>query len=334
MSDYLSRKKKFEKLSKKMTEDLKPIFDRLIKKSDDYVESHNAIDTTEYNPACGITKRIEPLTPEEVNEYERAVETTANAIKDDPFKYKEISGQAQIAEEPEYGEGKGTDKGRVRLKKLPFPSWLRDIKSSVKDYFDAEKGRTGMDYEEAVKGVIRKAKGKIIDENNALYVLLDTSGSMWGYTDAYGNPLLKIFSSHFPAIANEYKGQIWMVDDAPKGIPIPNENILELEDFTKDTDIVISGGGGTSFWGAFEQVKAIEHKMKKQNSDAKVTLMVLTDMGVDLGTYPELIPESVIFVTLQSVIDSNYTPIKLAKKYIDEMPDTRKLIGIDAKEKM
>ena len=331
---YQSKKKKYEDLSKKMSEDLKPIFDRLMKKSDDYIDNHNAVDTSEYNPACGITKRIEPLTPEEVNEYERAVETVANAIKEDPFKYKELEGQYKIAEEPEYGEGKGSDKTRVRMKKLPFPSWLKDIRSSVKNYLDAEKGRTGMDYEEAVKGVIRKAKGKIVDENNALYVLLDTSGSMWAYTDAYGNPLLKVFTSHFPTIADEYKGQIWMVDDAPKDMPIPNESILELEDFTKDTDIVITGGGGTSFWGAFQQVKAIEYKMKKNNPDAKVTLIVLTDMGVDLDSYPELIPESVIFVTLQSVIDSGWSSIRTAKKYVDESPKTRKLIGIDAKEQM
>lgn len=324
------KKEKYKEISENMAKDLKPIFDRLVKKSDDYIESHNSVDTEEYAPSCGITKRLPPLTPEQKNDLERQIDITKNTIKENPDDYPEISTMMNTGK-PEAGSGKGANVGHVRIKKMPFPQWLDDLESNVNDYLNPKKGRKGMDYEAAVSGRIRKAKEKLITHENSLYVLMDTSGSMWSYTDRYGNPLLKVFTSFFPTIAEKYKGQVWFVDDAPKGTDIPMQDIIELEDFKSTTKVPIKGGGGTSFWGAFEVFKKKELAIQEQNPDAKVAMIVLSDMGVDLQTHPHLIPEHCIFVTVSSVGD--YT-IDKVKKVVDAKPDTRKLIIIDTKEKI
>ena len=318
-------------VSNEMSKDLKHIFERLNKKSDDYIKEHNSVNTDVYAPPCGITKRIEPLTPSELNDLERQVEITKTTIKDNPDDYNEIKGMMPVGDKTEAGSGRGSDAGKVRIKKMPFPKWLEDIESNVSNYLNPKKGRKGMDYEAAISGRIRKAKEKLIVNNNSLYVILDTSGSMNSYTDKHGNSLLKVFSSFFPTIAEKYKGQIWMVDDAPKDAPIPLQNTLELEDFKTDTQIVIRGGGGTSFWGAFQIVKKKELEIKEIDPDGKVMLIVLSDMGVDVSTYPQLIPESVIFVTVDSV--SKYDKAQI-KEVVDAKPDTRKLISIDTGKKM
>lgn len=329
---YDDKLEEFLRAGDEMSADLKPIFDRLVKKSDDYIEEHNSVTTAEYAPTCGITKRLEPLTPEEINDLERQIEITKNSIKENPDDYDDIKAVMPVGDRTEWGEGKGGQHlGKVRVKRMPFPKWLEDIETNVSNYLNPKKGRKGMDYEAAIAGRIRKAKEKLIVNNNSLYVLLDTSGSMSYYSDKYGNPLMKVFGSFFPTIAQKYKGQIWMVDDAPINDPIPVANTLELSDFKNEHQFVPTGGGGTSFWGAFQIVKRKERELRKINPDAKVMLIVLSDMGVDLQSHPHLIPESVIFVTVDTI---NEWTMDRVKEVVNEKPDTRKLITIDTGERI
>jgi hypothetical protein len=328
---YEDKLEEYVDVSNDMSKDLKHIFDRLTKKSDDYIKDHNTVDTDVYAPTCGITKRIEPLSPAELNELERQIEITKTTIKDNPDDYAEIKGMMPVGNRTVAGEGRGSNKGMVRIKKMPFPQWMESIDSNVQNYLNPKKGRKGMDYEAAISGRIRKAKEKLIVQDNSLYVILDTSGSMEGYTDKYGNPLLKVFSSFFPTIAERYKGQIWMVDDAPKDTPIPLQNTLEIEDFKTQTQLVTTGGGGTSFWGAFQIVKKKEIEVKEKNPDAKVMVIVFSDMGVDVTHYPQLLPESILFVTVDSISQYDKNQIK---EVVDAAPETRKLISIDTNKKM
>ena len=58
---FQRKKEEYIETCKDMARDLKPIFDRLIDKSDEYIEENNSVDMTEYVPSCGITKRLPSL---------------------------------------------------------------------------------------------------------------------------------------------------------------------------------------------------------------------------------------------------------------------------------
>jgi hypothetical protein len=327
---FQRKKEEYIETCKDMARDLKPIFDRLIDKSDEYIEETNSVDMTDYVPSCGITKRLPSLTPEQKNDIERQIDITKTAIRENPEDYPELVGMAS-ASSSQAGTGKGANVGMVRIKKLPFPKWLEDLETNIGGYLAPDKGRKGMDYEAAISGRIRKAKEKVIMENNSLYVLLDTSGSMTYYKDKYGNSILKLFSSFFPTIAEKYSGQIWMVDYAPYNAPIAFQNILELDQFKSSTKIPIMGGGGTSFWGAFQMFQKKEMQIKEKNPEAKVMMVFMSDMEVDLKTYPELIPENLIMVA-PAKLSGNY---KLqAEQVVNASPLTRKLIYFETTGKL
>jgi len=299
--NYEEREKNFKKVSKRLHKKLKPIFDRLVDKQTDYWNEKNPTNWTEYTPPCGITERNKELTEEQVKDLDNVIDQTVTEVLENPLEYNEIQGQVPASQKGQAGEGRGDEHGRVRLVPMDFPKWLKDIKSSLRDFFAAKKGRKGLDYEEIIKGVIRSPKEKVIRRDDALYVFIDTSGSMWSYVDSHGNPLLKLFSSYFPQIAKKYSGEVWFSDYSPYDAPEPITTIVDLKDFRNvdKEDLNIGGYGGTDFWGVWQYFQKKEQEAKKSNSKAKIMMIFFSDMEADFDTYPELIAENVIFVTVK-----------------------------------
>jgi len=324
MMNYEEREEKFKDISKDIHKDLKPIFDRLVDKQTDFWNEQNSTDWDEYIPPCGITERNSDLTEEQIKDLDEVVDQTVSEVMDNPADYDEIRGQVPASEKGQAGQGRGDSHGRVKLAPMEFPEWLEDIESEVKDFYVAKKGRKGLDYEEIIKGVIRKAKQKVIQRDDALYVFIDTSGSMWNYVDQYGTPILKLFSSYFPTIAQKYNGQVWFADYSPLNSPEPISRVVELSDFRSDemNDLDIGGYGGTEFWGVWQYFQKKEREAKERNPDANIMMVFFSDMEADFYSYPELIAENAIFVTIKGKGQE-------VKHLIDG--DKRKLIFVDAK---
>ena len=302
--DYSDKKDKYNDIMKRMSEDLKPIFDRMIQKSKDYIAEKNPVDYTEYVPPCGITYRNIPLNEEQIKDADNIVDAAISSIVDSSEDYPDVVNQIpnrdrQMADK---GEG-GQDKARIRMTDLEFPEWLEDLETLVKGYYVRKKGRKGYDWEEMVKGRISKAKERIIKEDSALYVFIDTSGSMWFNTDDNGTPLIKLFSSYLPVIASKYNGEVWQTTHAPYGDPDPIKKRVLLSDFNgsdldKPKELDVIGGGGTNFWGVWQYFDKKVREAKERNSEAKVMMIFFSDMDENLRDHPELIHgKDVIFVT-------------------------------------
>lgn len=302
--EYEDKKDRFNEIMKGMGTDLKPIFDRMIRKQTDSIAEKNPVSYSEYVPPCGITERNVPLTEEQIQDADNMVDQAITSILEAEEDYPEITNQVpkrdrQMADK---GEG-GKERGRIRPIELEFPEWLEDIETEVKGYFVRKKGRTGMDWEELVKGRISKAKEKITKEYSALYVFIDTSGSMWGNTDDNGVPLIKLFGSYLPVIASKYKGEVWQTTSAPYGDPNPIKKRTLLSDFntgdlenTATFDVI--GGGGTDFWGVWQYFDKKVREAKERHKEAKVMMIFFSDMDENLRDHPELIHgKDVIFVT-------------------------------------
>jgi hypothetical protein len=302
--DYEEKQEQYNDIMGRMGKDLKPIFDRMIQKSNDHIDEINPVDYSEYVPPCGITERNVPLTEEQIRDADNIVDQAITSIVDATEDYPEIVNQipSRVRAMADKG-GSGMERGRVRMVQLEFPQWLEDIETEVKGYFTRKKGRKGYDWEEMVKGRISKAKERIIKAEDSLYVFIDTSGSMWGNTDDNGVPLIKLFSSYLPVIASKYKGEVWQTTYAHYGDPDPIKKRVLLEDFKasdlespKELDIV--SGGGTDFWGVWQYFDKKVREAKEKNKDAKVQMIFFSDMDENLRDHPELIHgKDVIFVT-------------------------------------
>lgn len=304
---YEEKQERLKEISIDAHRDLKPIFDRLIKTSDRYMDSLNNIDYTEYVPPCGITTRSKPMSEEQIRDADIMVNQSITEVTENPDDFPEIEGQVPIWEKGEAGSGKGDSDGALTLVPLEFPEWLEDLETEVEAYMSPSKIRKGLDYEEALKGVFRKARDKGQNPDNALFVFIDTSGSMWGYKDRHGNSLLKLFASYFPTIAEKYKGQVWFADYSPYNANDPISKTMELEDFRADSfmerdqtpKVHIGGAGGTDFWGVWQTFDKEVRMVREENPDAKIQMIFFSDMEADFSSHPELITDKqVLFVTV------------------------------------
>tara|TARA_R110002020_G_scaffold44348_9_gene128022 strand:- start:3066 stop:4052 length:987 start_codon:yes stop_codon:yes gene_type:complete len=314
--NYDERLEKYTRAMENLADEVNPILEKLMDKATDLAKKTIDIDMEVYTPPCGITKKTNPLTPEELDDLNSITEQTIADIVTNPADFPELAKQVEMSKS-DAGQGKGSEVARVRIEKIPYPSWLDEIEDSIGEYLDRSKVRKGLDYEELVKGRISKARDSGVDDMNTLYIILDTSGSMWGTSLPNSQyTFLSVLVSYFPAIANKFSGQAWLVDDAPKGQPIPMQKIYELETFRgKDIEdaansVTLSGGGGTSFWGAFEVFSGKLSEMRKINPDAQLTCVLMTDLFVDLETEKNLIPEDLIIVSTKMGVEYQGENIK------------------------
>jgi hypothetical protein len=302
--NYEEKEKEYKKVVESMNKNLKPIFDKLLDKSNSSMDSISPTNWSEYVPPCGITSRNEPLTEEQIREADHIVDQVVTTIMENPDEYPEIEGQVPASEKGKAGSGRGDSDGHVPIMPLEFPEWLKDITSTLKGYFTRKKGRKGLDYEEMIKGVIRKPKEKMKRREDALYVFIDTSGSMWSYKDAYGTGLLKLFSSFFPQIAKKFSGEVWFSDYAPFDAVEPITKVIDLREFRDDSmnKVHIGGSGGTEFWGVWRYFDKKVKEAKEKSPDAKVMMIFFSDMEADFESpeYQYLIEDKdVLFVTIK-----------------------------------
>lgn len=301
--DFQDKKDRYNEIMNGIGKDLKPIFDRLVNQSNEIMDSKSNVDYTEYVPPCGITERNKPLTEEQIKDASDLVEQAIESIQNTED-FPEIKNQLprRTTEISEGGGSGGSERGRIKPIPLQYPLWLEDVESELKAFYKRKKGRKGIDWEEAVKGRIAKAKERLIKRDSAVYVFMDTSGSMWWNTDKNGVPLIKIFGSFFPLIAEQYQGEVWLADSSPYNAKNPIKNRYLISDFKMNDgmmkDFNVLGGGGTEFWGIFQMFDKKVREVKERNSEAKVMLIFFSDMEADFRKYPELIEgKDIMFVT-------------------------------------
>jgi hypothetical protein len=214
------------------------------------------------------------------------------------------------------GKGKGDKEGIFKVPGLGGrPPWFDLIIGGLGELIgEPDIGRKGLDYVEAASGLqqgymkFKKQKALIVEPTKQIYVLLDQSGSMDQYAFK-GRNLLELLASFIPELGKEYEGFLWVCSDCNMSYydadesSVPNKSV-KLEDVT--TSLIYSGGGGTSFDGAFAKLGNIERTKKRQNSDYEMSLVFFSDMQIDTSefkTYSKLGPTHQIYVSLETKKD-------------------------------
>ena len=338
MLTYKEKLKEWNKHEKGYHKKMKPIYDKLVAKSNYDRANNNKVDISKY-PPCSSASDAPVLQPNEVVEVRRDRKRIEDIAKINAPQAKIIKG-IEVKKEPgKPGSGKGNNIGSILVQPgLRLPKWIRDLKSNIANKIEKKWSRKDMDHEAAsYYGVIRKSKKKVVEPRDSLYILLDTSGSMMMYKDENGNTLLDLVAMFFPALAEEFDGEIWFSDDLPANQRVADENRVNLERFKKTTTksqaasaqgkyLNISGGGGSGFDGAFCEFKDIEKDLKKKNGKSAIAQFVfLSDMEISITADTDrCMPENILFVTALGHGES-------VKKYVDKSK-TRHLVYADIKK--
>ena len=309
------RKEKYNSIISNLNSDLADLINRSKEEIKDNVENTNPI-LSDTLPPCGSMYKNQEipntdLTAEEIESLQMDAQEEVNDILDELTAENiddELNEMAKQAKSPGPGTGKGDMEGYIHIPKYVVPEWFDEIEAAVGSLIGApEKGRRGTDYEEMQtyieQGVmiVRRPKAMIIEEDKEIYVLLDQSGSM-GQGTFKGISILKLLGGFIPLLGEEYSGEYWMCDDCsfndyrkdPSSVPnkrVPLESVSE--------NLIVSGGGGTAFAGAFAKLGQIEKNKQEENPDYEMCVIFFSDMEVssEIDLYEELGPSKIIFVT-------------------------------------
>lgn len=313
--DYKERNTKYTDIISNLNEELDDLVSRCKEEITEQNNSDNPILSSSM-PSCGSMYKNEEIPDEDLTaeEMEALQETAEEEVADiiDELTAEnideELANMAKQASSQSAGQGEGDLEGYIYLPKYVIPSWFDEIEGAVGSLIGTpEKGRRGTDYEEMQtyieQGImiVRRPKQMMMEEDKEVYVLLDQSGSMSGYA-FNGISYLKLLGGFIPLLGEEYSGRYWMCDYCSMGkydskSAIPNKQVA-LEDVTEK--LIISGGGGTSFDGAFRKLGDIERKKQEDNPDYEMCLIFFSDMFIDdreFDNYRKYGPSKTIFVS-------------------------------------
>lgn len=310
------KKKKYNSIVSDVNNALAGLVNKTEKEIDDYNKTINPVSGSA-PPPCGSMK-WNPAPGEDVNNAQAkkrrrkaqdAIESIISEINSDPIKFPDAG--EMIPQKQEAGKGKGSMEGFFEVPELlGKPDWFRAIESGIGEMIGKpERGRKGIDIESGQNyisqgiGVFRKRKTKIRKPNKEIYILMDQSGSM--LSSAFKNyNYLELLGAYIPQLADLYEGWFWVCDDCdlsyyeedPTSVP---NGAVKLENVTKT--LLMEGGGGTSFDGAFAKLGDIERRKKEERGeDYEMCVIFFSDMFIDdyeFDNYRKLGPSKIMFVT-------------------------------------
>lgn len=258
---------------------------------DDFYKENNSVNRSKARP-CGIQDRQPDISEGERITGQGIVDDISAEIRDNPIDYanlKEIQGKGTP------GKGTGSSRGNVILPRIDEePWWISELEIDLNLY--KRRGKTKVYYDplELSRGIPSKEREKKLLKQKTLWLLLDVSGSMFGYSYK-GKSILEILASYIPVIAGSYEGELWQIDEGS-----PNK-IIKLEDLRSDDirSLQVSGGGGTDFNNAFKLLKKKKETLSEEaGGDVEFMTILFTDAEVHWDQ--KLMPDNLIVVTLET----------------------------------
>tara|TARA_B110000902_G_C14281341_1_gene576942 strand:+ start:312 stop:1349 length:1038 start_codon:yes stop_codon:yes gene_type:complete len=340
--EHEEREKKFNKTIVKLNGRLEGLVGRLKNDMDKYNKKRNPISSAA-PPSCGSMGKNafndkSEIRGEDRLDVEDAYDTIDNIIEElgrDKIKFPD--GVDLIPKERgEGGSGSGADDAVIEVPFTGRPDWMDEIDAGVGELFSSPTIiRKGIDYESAQtyisQGIFiaKKPKIKGPKDEKEIYILMDQSGSMKGYSYK-GMNFITLLSSFIPELAEKYSGYFWgcdscsieMYDADPEMVPGLSKS---LESFRGKTlrSVPFKGGGGTEFGGAFAKLKGIEQEKRRRNPEYEMTVVFFSDMEFHWENIYDYMPKRVLFITPKS------TEHYIDWPFINADPEHRKVILIE-----
>lgn len=317
------KRKKYEKVMSNLHKRLGNLLNRSRKDIKDYQKQINPVSGTA-PPNCG-SMQYNPPPAESENDAQakrtrkKAQDKVAAIIEElerNKIKFPDARDMLPPKDKQGPGAGKGGMRGVIEVPALTGkPPWFKEIIGALGEAIGKpERGRKGIDYESAQtyieQGVMitRKPRAKVRKPNKQIYVLMDQSGSM-GQHAWKGFSYLELLGSYVPSLANYYEGEFWVCDSCTASEyerdsrSVPND-WYPLQDVTKD--LIVNGGGGTEFEGAFLKLGDIEREKMSKDPKYEMCVIFFSDMMIDddeFALYEKYGPSKIMFVTTKQSVE-------------------------------
>ena len=240
------------------------------------------VDRSVLLPACPTTENVPNMTETERQKVSALCESIKQEVNAEPYKF-----QTEV-DKRKYDSG-SKDSGymdeSIKLIYVQEPKFIKDIKTFCKSY-KKKKGKEYFDEEMLVRGRLSMKKEKTKAKNDALYLLLDVSGSMWHY-EYKGIPLIQLMASYMPLFAQRFDG-FWVQTDGARMVISQLKELKKLK--KKDSLIRLTGGSGADYIVAIDTI--VQHSIKNFG-EADPTIVLFSDMHED---FPNPMPRNLALV--------------------------------------
>lgn len=273
------------------------------------------VDRSTLLPPCPITNNVPDMTESERQSVAALCEKIKQEINKEPYKF---NSQIDDRKDHDFGsKGIGNKDEVIELIYVTEPEWIKEIKTFCNRY-KKSKGREYFDEEMLVRGRLSMKKARTKSKNDALYLLLDVSGSMW-YFSYNGVPLLQLMASYMPKFASKFEGY-WVQTD---GARIVISEMRELKKLQNKGRIRLTGGSGADYIVAIQTI--VDHSIN-HSGESDPTIVLFSDMHEE---FPNPMPRNLALVTTGDKAEMIRTAIKDS-----EFPNEKKnqkviLIDID-----
>lgn len=290
-ADYTEMNNEFNDIVQNVNSSLSGLFAEIKKGLDDFYEENNSVNRAKSKP-CGIMDRQPELSEGEKITAQGVVDDITAEIRDNPIDYANLK---EIGARGTPGRGPGSSRGKIILPEIQDePYWITELETDLNLY--KRRGKTKVYYDpiELARGIPAKEREKKLMKQKTLWILLDVSGSMFGYSYK-GKSILELLASYIPVIAGAFDGELWQVDEGTAN------KIIKLEDLRGDDirNLDVSGGGGTDFNQAFRQLAKKKEQLSEETG-GEVDFMTILFTDAEVYWDKSLMPNNLVVVTVKT----------------------------------
>lgn len=282
----LTAKEQYSNVITEINSKLSDVLNPIRSSVKEFYKYHNKIDIKEIKP-CDLFERQPKYSSGDEVIGNTAIDEVLEEIRNDPDRYRNL--QEINPDIFNQGRGKGDLSDRVEIKRPVYPEWIKKIDTEAKLFFRRGKTKEYYDEESLTRGVPRRKKVKKYKREKSLFVLLDVSGSMWSGTWR-GVPLIELMIRFFPAIANQFEGELWEVDYGSPSVIIPLKQLRG----SAVKEMSLHGGGGTNYDESFALINDKKKLLGLEGKTADFMTIVFTDGDVKWN--PSVMPDNLIIV--------------------------------------
>jgi len=304
--DIKELRKEYRDLVSEVKGRLSDILHPMENSNERYWQKHNKVNIKNI-PVCGTLERQPELDAGDKIVADTESNVIKQIIKNNKINYADLH---EMTNESMRGSGGSGDMGyEIEPSNVGIPKWVKELQSDLRVFRGRQKTKEDYDFESMVRGLPRKQKAKKNLREKSLFILLDTSGSMFGRSSR-GHSIIELVAGYILPIAKKFSGELWFVDSGDASEKVSLKIIRKDQVKNHKPVLNVVGGGATVFDDALKDLNDTKERFRQKQGDTDFMTVFLTD--ADTTWTESLLPTNLIIVTVPE--GQRYLPFLDPKK--------------------